>query len=235
MKDPKTILVISIIIFSYFMFITNINYFFDDMDDQIISYKNNFKREEDKTSVIEKIIADTNPNPTTKEDLKQIASSPFLVNLISYLTGYNEEQTKSFLNYNADKLIIYTIILPEYDSKIIYINSDSDLIAFTLDGKNIIYNQYLSGESCVLSNVNEEETNLQNINHVAKWVNGLLLTKLKINQVSDFSITSVTHLSGEYRYSSGEVYEVEDANNHIKVTYSLECSSLYSLYVGFDL
>lgn len=235
MKYTKTTLAISVIIFSYFMFITNINYFFDDMDDQVVRYENNFKSEEDKTSVLEKIIADTNPNPTTKEDLKQIASSPFLVNLISYLLSYTEEDIKTFLNYNADKLMIYTLVLPEYDSKIIYINSDSDLIAFTLDGKNIIYNQYLSGESCVLSNVNEEDNNLQNINHVENWVNGLLLGKLKINQVSDFSITSVTHLSDEYKYSSGEVYEVEDANNHIKVTYSIECSSLYSLYVGFDL
>ena len=151
MNYIKPSFLIITLICGYFIFILNINYFFDNLDNRFVSYENNFESETTENNVVEKIFSNSEIAVANEEDLKEILSSPFLINLLGQLLNYSEEETIEFITKYIDKLMVNTMKIPEYDSKIIYIDIDGSLITFTLDGKNIMYNRYLSGESCTLA------------------------------------------------------------------------------------
>lgn len=230
----KDYLLFIIIFFSilgiYLLCITNIDIFISDYETKILSYENNFNPEEQYTNIIYSILNENEVEIATFEDLDNITSSNYLLNILSYFFELSKDETINFLEkYTAQKMvnIIYT---KYYEAPIIYITSDSYTLIFSLDGKNIYYNKYLSGETC--SRFNVSSTN-SSINIISNNVNKIM-NNIGVKENVGFDITSIRKAyTQEYYEFYGSVYFIEDKTHNIKITYQLDCDVVYILQVGF--
>lgn len=230
----KDYLLFIIIFFSilgiYLLCITNIDIFISDYETKILSYENNFNPEEQYTNIIYSILNENEVEIATFEDLDNITSSNYLLNILSYFFELSKDETINFLEkYTAQKMvnIIYT---KYYEAPIIYITSDSYTLIFSLDGKNIYYNKYLSGETCSRFNVSSTNSSIDVIsNNVNKIMNNI-----GVKENIGFDITSIRKAyTQEYYEFYGSVYFIEDKTHNIKITYQLDCDVVYILQVGF--
>lgn len=230
----KDYLLFIIIFFSilgiYLLCITNIDIFISDYETKILSYENNFNPEEQYTNIIYSILNENEVEIATFEDLDNITSSNYLLNILSYFFELSKDETINFLEkYTAQKMvnIIYT---KYYEAPIIYITSDSYTLIFSLDGKNIYYNKYLSGETCSRFNVSSTNSSIDVIsNNVNKIMNNI-----GVKENVGFDITSIRKAyTQEYYEFYGSVYFIEDKTHNIKITYQLDCDVVYILQVGF--
>lgn len=230
----KDYLLFIIIFFSilgiYLLCITNIDIFISDYETKILSYENNFNPKEQYNNIIYNILNENEVEIATFEDLDNITSSNYLLNILSYFFELSKDETINFLEkYTAQKMvnIIYT---KYYEAPIIYITSDSYTLIFSLDGKNIYYNKYLSGETCSRFNVSSTNSSIDVIsNNVNKIMNNI-----GVKENIGFDITSIRKAyTQEYYEFYGSVYFIEDKTHNIKITYQLDCDVVYILQVGF--
>lgn len=213
----------------YLLCITNIDIFIPKYEDTIIEHENKFKANNFYNNIIFTLLNESDMQVTSLTELNEIASSEELISLISYFLDLNKGDAIRFIEKKILSKMVNTIITPYYDSKVIYFTSDSYTMIFTMDGKNIYYNKFLSGESCTQNN----EKNPESIDLISDNINKIM-NKIGIKQNIGFDITSLRKAyTSEYYELYGHVYFIEDKTHNIKVTYELDCDIIYVLQVGF--
>ncbi len=214
----------------YLLCITHIDIFITNYEGHIMSYKNSFNADNPYNNIIYTILNDNKVEVATLDDLNDIVSSKRLMSLLSYFLELPEDETIIYLTkYTKQKMIniIYTDI---YELPVIYITTNTYTIMFTLDGKNIYYNKFLSGETCEKSNVSSTNSSIDTIsNNVNK-----IIDRIGIKNSVGFEITSIRKAyTADYYELYGSVYYIEDKTHDIKITYQLDCDVVYILTVGF--
>lgn len=214
----------------YLLCITHIDFFITDYEGKIVDYKNNFNAESQYNNIIYHILNNYEVNIATLDDLNDIRSSKNLLNLLSYFFELTPEETLSYLTKYTEQKMLNIIYTDAYELPVIYITTDKYTIIFTLDGKNIYYNKYLSGETCERSNVSSVQSSIDTIStNVNKIINDIGVK----NNVG-FEITSIRKAyTSDYYELYGSVYFIEDKTHNIKITYQLDCDVIYILQVGF--
>lgn len=214
----------------YFLCISNIDLFITNYDHKIMSHKNNYKFENECDNIVGDLLYNSDITVSTIDDLEKIISSDYLLNILSYFFNLNEKEVKEFLKKSVDEKNINTLYSDIYDSEIIYIASDRQVIIFTMDGKNIYYNKYLDGETCEKTNVASVSENIENISNNTNKI----MEDIGVKDTIGFKITSIRKaFDFEYNDLYSRVYFIFDKKNNIKITYNLDCNIIYILKVGF--
>lgn len=236
MKKRYYILFIALflsILGAYLLCITHIDIFITDYNDKIMSYENNFNAENQYNNIIGVLFneGESQIEVSTTTDLEEIVASDYLLSIISYTLNLPKNSTVNYLKKAIDMKTINTIYSKHYEEKIIYMSTEKYALVFTMDGKNIYYNFFLSGETCKIDNIEESTPSIDTISsNVYKIVNDL-----SIKSNIGFDITSIRKAyTSEYYELYGSVYLIEDKTHNIKITYQLDCDIIYILQVGFE-
>lgn len=212
----------------YLICIMNIDLFITNYDNKIINRTNNFNAKDQYSNIIQPLLNEE-ITLSTMDETNKIISSDYLISMLSYFFEVPKEKMETYLIKLTLQKMINTIHSKYYDTEVIYITSESYTIIFTIDGKNIYYNKYLSGETCPK---NAEESH-NSIDIISTNVNNIM-NKMGITSNIGFDITSIRKAyTSEYYELYGSVYFIEDKTHDIKITYHLNCDNLYILQLGF--
>lgn len=214
----------------YFLCITNIDLFITHYDSKIMSYENKYKAEKIYNNIIATLLNNSKITVSTIDDLEEIISSDYLIDILSYFLNLTKKETINYLKESINKKQINTLYSSYYKEKIIYITNPNYVIIFTMDGKNVYYNKYLDGETCREIN---DDTASENIDNISSNTNRIMDT-IGIKKNIGFEITSIRKAYDfEYNDEFSRVYFIFDKKNNIKITYNLDCNVIYILELGF--
>lgn len=222
------IFILSIFLLSYYLLITNIDVFITNYEGKLLTFDITEDIKNNDNIILMILEGAKNIDVANEEDVKPVLENDFLINLIANINGLSYNETKDTIAKMAISNNIDIVDHPLFDTKIIYMSINDNLVTFTLDAKNFYYSKGLSGESCKyeISN-NDFDKVYSNVNSFIK--------KYQIKEKYGFEITSIKFADGsEYSATFGLIYFVEDSKNNIKINYSLSCNEIYQLQIGFN-
>lgn len=213
------------------LFISNILMFVKNNDNTIIGYPNNYKIDYRTENIVGNILHDSEIRIINENELKELMDNPFLVNLIkSFYPLKSTEKTNEFLKISGPTNINY--VEPNYyNYDIIYMDVASGTLAFSTDGKNIIYTILLPNNYFQNNYIDEDDAGT--VESASERIKKKL-NDLGITEKFDFEITNIRKAySSEYNIEYSNVYYIEDTKHNIKITYEYTNDVIYYLQVGF--
>lgn len=231
----KFILVFIIIMAIYFAIILNIDFFMISYHEKSQEYINPYYKERNTQSVLYKLqTLKEKYQDITKEDIETIKNSAIIKNIFYNILNIKEAEietyAQSLIDTNRMKLI-------KYDYDIIYMLAGSYDIAFSTDGKNIVYDianetnrSYLHSTYWQAKKITEENRN-KIYNEIEEKLEELGITESFNFEPETIYIKYYNETIADW---DGEIYVVEDNTNNIKIEFELPTYTITSLQIGFE-